>query len=124
MMACFDFASEAKHRVTISQEVQVDDGLGGFTITFADVGTYWAIIKPLSVSETFLSEKMQSKVSHKITIRYQTDLKDTAITGAYKLKFDGRTFSIKGVINLSHDLKAEGKDYQRLMVVENGAVSS
>ena len=123
-MVCFNFMTEAKHKVTISQEVQVDDGLGGFTITFIDVGTYWAIIKPLNISETFLSEKMQSKVSHKVIVRYQTDLKDTAITGAYKLEFEGRTFSIKGVSNLLHDLKAEGKDYQRLLVVENGAVSS
>lgn len=123
MAKCFNFTSLASDRIELYELSNIDDGAGGFTTTHVLQGTYWAYIQPLNPYEVFQSEQLQSKVTDKVTLRYQVSLKDTRVTATYFMKFDGRYYDIKGVRNLDSTLKAEGKVYQQLKVVENDAIT-
>lgn len=119
---CFKFSRMADIKVSIYTRSDVADGIGGFTRTWALDGTYWAYMKPVSMNESYISEQMQSRVSHEIVIRYQSSLKDTKDTAQKIIKYDDRYFEVKGVLNLSHDLKSEGRVYQKIKVLENDAI--
>ena len=120
-MTCGDWRKKASHRVTVQSKTLVRDNYGGSSVTWSDVGTYWASIEPLSGREIYMQDQHQSKVNSKMTIRYQSALKDTATTGGYRIQFDGRLFPIVYVRNLSDDMKNEGKTFQQLFVTENEA---
>lgn len=118
-MKCGEWRSKANHRVVIQQRSEVADELGAFTNTWVTQSTVWAAIEPLNGREVFLQQQQQSKVKSKFTIRYQSALKNTATTGAYRISYDGRIFPIVYVRNLAEDFKNEGTQYQQLFVEEN-----
>lgn len=117
---CKNFISMAKDRIVVQSQSQTTDDYGGAAVTWSTVGTYWAYIEPLSAREVFESEQNQSKVTHKMYIRYQSALKDTKVTGSYRVSFDGRVFAIDGIKNLREDFKGYGRDFQELRVLDNG----
>lgn len=118
-MDCGEWRSKASHRIVIQSRSTVVDDYGAFTNTWVTQSTVWATIEPLSGREVFLQQQQQSKVKSKFTIRYQSALKDTATTGAYRISYDGRLFPIVYVRNLEEDFKNEGTQYQQLFVEEN-----
>ena len=120
---CESFAGQARHRITIQKKVLTADSYGGQSNTWTDVGDYWAMIKPVSGYERFRSERLESVVTHKITIRYQSVLKDTQTVGAYRIQYDGRVFSVRYVQNLDRDMKNEGRDFQ-LFYAEEGVADN
>ena len=109
---CFDFVGKAKHRIEIFGKTLTDDDYGGQSTSFGSLGTFWAFIQETSMNEQVMSEQLQSKVTHKIVIRYQSQFKDTKTASINVIRFDGRYFEIKGVANLDGTLKEEGKEYQ------------
>lgn len=54
-----------------------------------------AEIKPLTAKEIFASNMNVSEVTHKITIRYEVEIKSTD-----RIVYNGRFFDITGVINI------------------------
>jgi SPP1 family predicted phage head-tail adaptor len=78
-----------RHRITIQQESETSDSMGGNTIMWNDVATVWASINPLSGKEYYDAEQVQSEVSHKIRIRYRS-----GITSDMRIDFKGRIFKI------------------------------
>lgn len=99
MPKCGDnIVSRLRHRVTIEEVTQTTDGQGGYTETWAEIGKAWADIKPLKAYEKFQAAKFEVPVSHKITMRYRTD-----ITEANRLVYDNRVFEIKGILNEDED---------------------
>lgn len=122
MKAC-DFPALARNRITIQKRTDTVDSYGAATIAWSDVtdGDAWAVIEPLNVYERPAQGALSSRASVKMTIRWLEGLKDTALTGLYRVTFDSRTFPIIGIRNLSADLKTEGRNFQELMCVENDA---
>lgn len=120
MAECFHFSSKAKDRITVQSPTETGDAYGGRTVSFADVGTYWSWIQPVSGRELFAQQTTQSRATHKMLIRYQAGFKDIKAISDYRVSFDDRYFGINAIRNLSTDLKSEGKDYQELLVEENG----
>ena len=117
-----DFISRAKNRVEIQSYTATDDSYGGQSLVWdtQDVlPKVWAIVKPVNGFEKFANSELQSSVTHKITIRYQSQLKDTETTAKHRLKFDDRLFSVKSIVNLHSDMKTEGKAFQMLLCEEN-----
>ncbi len=114
-----DFASLAKTRITIQKQTLVDDNIGGQTLTWTTILTVWAIVKPYSGREVFYSEQKQSRVTHKMTIRYNSLVSNTKVAGSYRITFADRIFNVQFVRNLDMDMQSEGKDYQELTVEEN-----
>lgn len=87
-----------RHKLTIQTLSKVSDDQGGFTETWQDGADLWASIEPLKGYEKFQAQQMQVPVSHRITMRYRTD-----VTAASRLKHDGRVFWVKEVINRNED---------------------
>jgi len=112
------FARMARHTVAIKTPVYTRDEYGGQSVSFNDT-TYRAIVEPASGNERFINEQLRSQVSHKITIRFQSSLADTAQVASYKLTLDGRTHQILYSRNLHKDMKTYGRYYIQLFTSEN-----
>lgn len=119
-MPC-DFNSKARNRIVIQQPSETVDSYGGRTTSFTTHSTVWAQIIPVSGRELFGQGAVQSRLSHKILIRYQSSLKDITTSSDYRVSFDGRLFGVQGVRNLDADMKTEGRFFQELLCEENGA---
>jgi SPP1 family predicted phage head-tail adaptor len=83
-----------KFRVTIQSETQSSDGQGGFTSSWVDGDTVWASIEPLKGWERMQAQQMQTPVTHKLVMRYRSD-----VTTETRLKYGSRLFQVKEVIN-------------------------
>lgn len=124
MGKCDNFAGLANKRITIQPRTETADNYGGQTIVWTTSNiSAWAIMEPQSGRETFAQGQDQSRVDMKITIRYQSTIKSTAVAGRYRVSFDGRIWTVLAIKNLDEDMKREGKAYQVLSCVENGPES-
>lgn len=120
-MKCGEFPAKAKNRIVIQSRGDASDDYGGSAVTWSTLATVWAIIEPMSGREVLQSEQLQSRVTHKVTIRYNATLKSTATGAKYRISYDGRLFPIKFVQNFDEDLKTEGTVFQVLTCEENNA---
>jgi SPP1 family predicted phage head-tail adaptor len=116
------FAQQAKHRIKIQTQAETTDSYGGRSLVWNDTFTLWAIVTPVGTFENIQSKVLKSEVSHKVVIRYQADLANTAETAKYRMVLDDRQFSIIGIENIDKDMKNYGNDFQRLTVRDNGSV--
>src|SRR5688572_4333984 len=91
---CKSPAAAFKHRVTIQNPSRVSDGQGGFAETYPDGDSIWCSIEPVKGWERMQAAQMQTPVTHKITVRYRTD-----ITTASRLKFGSRIFWVREALN-------------------------
>ncbi|MGD9879023.1 MAG: phage head closure protein [Hyphomicrobiaceae bacterium] len=94
-------AGSLRERVTIEQEVPVDDGMGGQGkpewSEIAHVPTVWARVMPIRGSERVQAMQLEAAVSHEVTIRYRTDL-----TAKHRLLWGSSALNIRAVY---HDEK-------------------
>jgi len=81
-----------RHRVTLQQPVDADDGSGGTTRTWSDVATLWARIEPLSADERVAAGRIEAAADHRIVIRWRA-----GVTAAMRFSFGTRVFEIRGV---------------------------
>lgn len=63
-------AAVLRNRVTIQQPSASRGKLGGVKEGWADVGTVWAAVAPISGREFFAAQQVNSEVTHRVTIRY------------------------------------------------------
>ena len=117
-MKCSEFRAKARHRIIIQAQTLTSDDFGGSETAWLDQTTVWAVLKPVSGRDVYMQEQFQSRVSHKIVIRYQDALKNTQDTAGNRISYDGRYFVIKHIRNLDRDMKNEGKDFQELFAEE------
>jgi SPP1 family predicted phage head-tail adaptor len=66
-----------RDRVTVTQPTTVADTLGGQSTTWATLGTFWAWWRGLTGREAMQGQAVQSVVSHKLVMRYRSDLVPT-----------------------------------------------
>ncbi|MDK2986534.1 MAG: hypothetical protein PWQ96_2178 [Clostridia bacterium] len=88
---------ELRDKVTIQEYIQTPDGYGGFSETWQDKYTVWANIKPLRGREYFEMQKIQSEITHKITIRYRSD-----INTSNRIRYKDQILNIKSVIDIDN----------------------
>ncbi len=82
-------------RVEIQKKTNTEDGFGGFIEEWVKVRDVWAEIKPTTIFENFEADRINEKVTHIITLRYFSDLKNDN-----RIKYNDRIFNIKGIINV------------------------
>jgi SPP1 family predicted phage head-tail adaptor len=87
-----------RYRMTIQTLARVADGQGGFDLSWADGSDVWASIEPLKGYERFQAMQMQAPVTHRIVMRYRSDL-----TARDRLTFNSRTFVIKELLNVNEE---------------------
>lgn len=83
-----------RDRITIQTMTAVSDGQGGQTETWADGDTVSASVTPLKAYEKFQAMQMQTPITHKIVMRYRSD-----VSTASRFKYGTRIFWAKEVIN-------------------------
>lgn len=118
-MKCNQFIKNARNKIIIQKQQIVSDDYGGGSNSWVEVGKYWAWIKPVSVQEQFINVQMQGFVTQKVIIRYSDALKDSKTVASYRMKFEGRIYSIKGIENFDSTMRSYGRVFQQLKVVEN-----
>ena len=84
-------AGDLNKRITLQRLVPVDDGEGGFAETWTDYGTVWANVSPVTQRQRDVYDQTQSEISHKITLRYRSDVLPTD-----RVTLNGRVFEQEG----------------------------
>jgi SPP1 family predicted phage head-tail adaptor len=97
-------------RVLLQGPSYSSDGQGGSQETWNDISQVWAQIQPLNGYEKMQAMMIQSPITHKVMMRYRSD-----VTTALRLLYQDRVFDIKEVINVD-----EAKAFLQLRCVESG----
>lgn len=87
-------AGELRQRVTVEAPSVARNAQGGFSETWATAETRYAKIEPLSGREFFEAQRVDSDVTHMVTMRYFSGL-----TSSHRITYGSRTFYIESVIN-------------------------
>ena len=87
-------AGRLRHRLELQERSVTRDSYGAEVETWTTQHVIWGSVEPLSGSEYFASKQTQAERSHKIIIRYISDLHVT-----WRIKFGSRTFGIESIIN-------------------------
>jgi len=61
--------------VTIQKPVRTADGMGGYTESWQDVARVNAVIMPLKTYELALAAQLKQNHTHRVVIRYRSDVK-------------------------------------------------
>ncbi len=109
-------ATILRHRLTLQQEVQTEDGAGGYVRSWNNLGDIWAEITSVSNrsiygQEKLYAEQLQSEITHKITIRFRS-----LISTDMRLLFESRIFNIRSIRNIN-----ENNEILELLVEEGVA---
>lgn len=67
-------AGELRHRVKILRPYEAQDVVGAAAVAYERIGETWARVEPLSGSEKLRTEQLQAELSHRVNIRYRTDM--------------------------------------------------
>jgi SPP1 family predicted phage head-tail adaptor len=95
-LKCCDItAGSLRHRIKIQRQSLVADGGGGGVLTFTDYAEIRAFVKPTTGSERLYSMRLEANTTHRIFIRYRSDL-----TTSDRINFNGRLMQIRALINL------------------------
>jgi SPP1 family predicted phage head-tail adaptor len=102
-------AGSLVHRVTY-QTLNEENVNGQIIPTFVNVGTFWALVQPLSGRELIYAQSVSAEVTHKITMRHNC----LDISPKDRLIFGGRKLNIQSAINVD-----EQDDEWLIMAVED-----
>lgn len=87
-------AGKLRHRLTVEEFTETPRADGGIDEAWADVGSRWASIEPLSGREFMEAQQLNGDVSHRVRLRWYDGL-----TPQHRLKFGTRVFNIVSVLN-------------------------
>lgn len=90
-----DFPSigNMRRRLTVQFKTETADGAGGYTRTWDTQETVWGNIEPMSGNKVLIGGELSAVVTHKIYIRYRSD-----ITTQNRIVYGSRTFQIHAAI--------------------------
>lgn len=84
-----------RHRVSIQKATETRDAAGGVIQSWATVAKRWASIQPATGKERIEADQVESRITHKITMRHYTNL-----SPEYRIEHNGRLFGVVSVANL------------------------
>ncbi len=87
-------AGELRHRLVVERPQRISDGAGGAAISWLEVATIWANVQPVSAGEHRTAGQRFEKTSHRITLRFRSDVDATM-----RFVGNGRIFDIEAIIN-------------------------
>jgi len=76
-------------RVVLEKPAGTADGAGGATVDWHEVATLWARIEPVAAGERFAADRLATRVTHRITLRYRAD-----IEGGMRILHRGRALVV------------------------------
>jgi SPP1 family predicted phage head-tail adaptor len=87
-------SGDLRHRITLQNPVRTQNtSTGAITLSWEDVVTVWASIKPLSTREFLAAQAAQSKVVGRIVIRYRA-----GVDATLRAVHNGKIYNIEGVM--------------------------
>lgn len=86
------YAAALDQRVTFLREVTTPDGMGGSTVTWAEIATVWADVRPMSGREREQSQRLDAQSNYVITIRNRSDVDETSV-----VEWRGERFNVRFV---------------------------
>lgn len=95
MECCKYTAGMLRHKVQLQGLVTTTDPMGGRVETWSSLGDVWAKVEPLSGSQLYVAMRLDSRITHKVIIRYQP-----GVTAIDRVMFKGRALNIEAVINV------------------------
>ena len=96
---------DLRSRISFESNIDVADGIGGFTRSWITAKTVWAYIEPASASERYFANRVEENITHKIFIRSTTGL-----NASMRIKYGSRIFQIKGI--------KEDKNRHRFFIID------
>ncbi|WP_029075565.1 phage head closure protein [Kaistia adipata] len=87
-MSGFD-PGQLSSRVVLERPVRAADGAGGATVDWVEVATLWARIEPVAAGERFAADRLATRVSHRITLRFRAD-----VAGGMRIRHRGRVLAV------------------------------
>lgn len=105
---------DLRKQLIVQAEQQTPDGAGGYALAWTTLASVWANISPLTGRELYTAGHQESRVTHKVTMRWRKDL---AITPDMRLLYNERVLNIRAVIN-----EGERNQYAILLVEEGAAI--
>lgn len=94
-----------RQRVTLQRPVRTDAGGGAATLTWVNAASMFARVEPLSGREREIADRVASRVTHKVLIRYRDDVSP-------KMRFAAKTRVLE--IDAVLDLEGDGRWLQCL----------
>jgi SPP1 family predicted phage head-tail adaptor len=94
-MGKFPEIGEMVERVTLQRSVKADDEYHGKQVVWLDVAEVWAKVEPISSREYFFGQANQAEVTHRIQMRYRSD-----IGQEWQIKHRDAYYSIRSVIDM------------------------
>jgi len=88
-----------RHLATIQRKTTSQNTYGEDAGAWVDDSECWAAIMPLRGDEFFANQQVQSSVTHKIYIKYQTLSDGTRINSTCRMVCDSRIFNFQSVID-------------------------
>ena len=87
-----------RHWVTLQSPGGSKDSVGERTTVWADVFSCWANVSPVSTSERHVAGQAHSDISHRVTLRWATEL--SALHASWRVLFGERILTIEGIRNI------------------------
>jgi len=89
---------DLNHKVLIQYPTKAGDGMGGFTDTWNDGDSIFCSIWPITASEQIQSSASTMIASHRIRMRYRSDIKAN-----WRLRYHNSYFNIVSIIDRNMD---------------------
>lgn len=83
--------------IGVLQPTQVSDGEGGYTVTYANVGTIWGMFIPLGDSRSLIAAQVSYTASATVYVRYPLTIDQT-----YRLDIGGEQYSIHSITDIEN----------------------
>lgn len=88
-----------RQRVQLRQVSRSVTALGDITSSWSNYGSpIWASIEPLRGQELYAAQQVQAEVTHKVRIRYSTDVSSVGPTN--QVVYGLRTFEVLAALNI------------------------
>lgn len=87
-------AGKLRNRVTVQVATTTTNSYGQSVESWADVGTFWAYVRPLGGNEAVVAKQVQENATTAITLRWQGS---TTLTILHRILFNGRVLGITQV---------------------------
>ena len=87
-------AGQLRHRVIIQSVSDAASAFGDISQSWSTLATVWGKVEPLSAQEAFSAQQTKTRVSHKVTMRYRSD-----VTTKNRLSYDSRVLNITSILN-------------------------
>ncbi len=89
-------AGKLRHRVTIEQPYETQDGSGGVVTTWEEVATVSASVEPLRGDERFGAQQVSAEISTRVRMRYRD-----GVQPKQRLTFGERVLEVEAVIDVA-----------------------